>query len=406
MMKLQQPKYQKQIPLGQKSESVDFFLPPLLVGLFGGISWFWSEGPGLKAFLFGGPLVAFGVAAGWWAWSHHQSRVQQIGNAQQVQMKRLHQECSALPLLCADVIPIWSRQVETARKQTETAIAELAQRFASLVERLYATIAASRQASFGGENKRAVEFFTHSEDVLQGVVDSLRATQLERIKMLNEVLRLSEHTEQLKQMTKEVGVIARQTNLLAFNASIEAAKAGIAGRGFAVVAESVRALSNHAADTGKDMVQTIDYISESISKTVGSAQQETSQDARILKYSEEQIEGVMSTFNQIVMDLTDSAETMQKQAEGICQEIESMLVELQFQDRTSQILGQVRDNIGELATALRAQITAYKSGEPVEPLDAKAWLEKMTQSYATFEQHVAHFGKLSQHPTDQGITFF
>lgn len=137
-------------------------------------------------------------------------------------------------------MPIWAKQVESSRQQTETAIVELSSRFMGISERLQETVQASQHAAgeLDGQNADgALKVLSQSDSELSQVIDSLKATQASRDQTLSQVRSLTAYTGELRTMAADVAAIAAQTNLLALNAAIEAARAGEAGRGFAVVAD-------------------------------------------------------------------------------------------------------------------------------------------------------------------------
>ena len=306
--------------------------------------------------------------------------------------------------LCTTAMPIWNRHIETARQQTEAAVTSLTQRFAALVQRLENTAAAARRAS-DGDTTSVVALVAQSEASLNTVVDSLRATQQGRTAMLEEVRALTRYTEELKRMAAEVAAIAGQTNLLALNAAIEAARAGASGRGFAVVADEVRKLSTLSSNTGKHMADKVNVINESIESAFAIAERSSADDVAAVTRSEAAIRSVLEDFTQIVGDLRDSAVLMENESDGVREEIEDMLITLQFQDRTSQILAQVGSTLVDLEQTIGQRRIASARGEH-QDFDVSGWLRDMEQGYATLEQRLNHRGEQTQGGAQPDITFF
>jgi methyl-accepting chemotaxis protein len=308
--------------------------------------------------------------------------------------------------LCLEVFPIWSRQIETTREQTETATTELANNFSRIVERLSHAFP-THSGSDGKHDKNSIEStFTFAEKSLQSVITSLQATQHDRAAILDEVRMLTTYTDELQKMASEVDAIAGQTNLLALNAAIEAARAGEAGRGFAVVADEVRKLSSLSSATGKNMTEKVNVINGAVNGAFAVAEKATKDDDGMMERAENSIKEVLSSFTVTVEDLARSKQAMQQEGQHIQQEIAEMLVSLQFQDRTSQILNQVNRSVEELSVTITQVHTDQQKGQDFTDKDVRQWLTKMEKGYAMLEQRKNHgLGKTQQHVSED-ITFF
>lgn len=315
-----------------------------------------------------------------------------------------------LEALCLLAIPVWTRQIESSRSQTEQAIVELSGRFCGLSSRVKETVSAS-QATAGdmaGNNGDGVSaVLAQSENELMQVLNSLKLSQTSRVQMLHQVRELTAYTNDLRTMAGEVRAIAQQTNLLALNAAIEAARAGEAGRGFAVVADAVRTLSSQSSETGQKMSTNVDIINKAINQLVQAAAKTTENDNNSISNSEATIHCVIDRFKTVTGRLSDSAGLLQSESIGIGSEVDELLVTLQFQDRVSQILSHVRDNM----TALHVRMEKSRGPDgQLDAIDAHTWLKDMEKTYATSEQRANHhsIGQPTQPASSPSndVTFF
>lgn len=302
--------------------------------------------------------------------------------------------------LFQQALPVWVRQIETAGSQTEQAINDLTARFVDIAQRLDHTVQASQAAADNGGT--GAGGLASSESDLYQVVESLQVAQQSRDEMVSEVSTLTAYTSELRSMAADVAAIAAQTNLLALNAAIEAARAGEAGRGFAVVADAVRTLSSQSSETGQKMSAKVDIINAAVTRLVAVAGESSERSQSNVSASQSTIESVLARFSAITGQLQQSADGLLTESAGIGQEISQVLVALQFQDRVSQILGQVRERMSDLQSELQQ---AEHQGQPLT-IDINAWMAAMERGYAMREQRQNHHGKAVDTATDQAITFF
>ena len=316
----------------------------------------------------------------------------------------LQQFCASFMAFTEHIVPLWSRHIETGRTHTEAAITALTHQFAGIVDRLGTAIHTSYQATGMEETHTGrtnlMTVFTQSEHKLTQMMASLKGALHDKEATFAEIRQLTQFTGELQQMARDVATIAMQTNLLALNAAIEAAHAGDVGRGFAVVAEEVRRLSKLSGETGKRITAKIAVINEALTRSSQAASAFADQDAQLVSHAEVSIRAVLQDFTGVMRGLEEAATLLRHESEGIKAEIADALVQLQFQDRVSQLLVHVRQSIHDATTALQHVIATR---EPLAVQELLAGIEKSYTMHEEREQHPHPHGT----PVDTAdITFF
>ncbi|SDJ40883.1 methyl-accepting chemotaxis protein [Pseudomonas delhiensis] len=295
------------------------------------------------------------------------------------------------PLLHA-VLPAWQQNLEQVRKLLAGNVGELFSRFAALAERLQQTLARSESVT-GGEGLG--HDLRQAQQRLHEVTEAFHAASVRKNELLGTIGNLSGYASELQGMSKHVQDIASQTNLLALNAAIEAARAGEYGRGFSVVADEVRKLSKLSADTGQRMVEKVGEINQAIHATVTAAQELSSREEDNLDYLDGVAADILQNLSRNLAALTASAAELQQDTRVTQADIQEIIVGLQFQDRSDQILDHLQGDIGRLHQAVASGDAALAQPQ--------RWLGEMRRQFTTDEERSAR-------PASRGaasdVTFF
>ena len=248
-----------------------------------------------------------------------------------------------LALLVHDVLGAWQHHLKTVKTQTEGAVVQLTNSFGEVLQQFdLAGIGGSKTSANGGvDASKTISLLDLCERELQPVVLSLSSVVDGKDALLVNIHHLATETLALQDMALEVRSIAAQTNLLALNAAIEAARAGESGRGFAVVASEVRMLSKRSAETGTRIGQRVSQIAAIMQTTMTESEAAAIEDKRAVTLSGELVAHVLSHVHKMAA----ASDAMRSHGIVVRKEVEQLLMSMQFQDRVSQILCGVEDNM-------------------------------------------------------------
>ncbi|ALV06946.1 methyl-accepting chemotaxis protein [Roseateles depolymerans] len=288
---------------------------------------------------------------------------------------------------------VLTQQVNATIQTSETAVMDMGERLTrvhdqtgELHQRIVAAVARSEELSAhslsqADQHAAAVNQLAQH----QALFEQTRQSLLDRVRASAEQVR------RLSPLAEMISDIARQTNLLAINAAIEAARAGPEGSGFKVVAAEVRRLSGQTAEAARQVTDGIGQAAQAISQEAGKLEENMGESAAAqMGQIAEHIQGMSRTLGEVVPYLSQLSQDMDGGVDRITSDIIDTLGDMQFQDINRQLLEQINNALGGLSTHF-AQIYQLIDGRaPPPPVQLEELLQMWTKDYVMHAQRVAH----------------
>ena len=214
------------------------------------------------------------------------------------------------------------------------------------------TLAVTAGASEGDSAAKFDTFVRDTSDVMQRVVDSVINNSKLGMELVELTDSIAQHAKDVQGILSEIGAIAKQTNLLALNAAIEAARAGEAGRGFAVVADEVRDLSARTTQFSQQINSLMQGMQVSVKETESAIQGMASQDMTFALESKQQVEKIIRTLEEQDRHRVEALGALAGSASEVETLVGRAITAMQFQDMVSQLLGHILRRVDALSGVL------------------------------------------------------
>jgi len=240
-------------------------------------------------------------------------------------------------------------QVATAMEEMNAAVIEVARNSHSATEAARsARDIAARGGDVVGQAINAMKDVAESTDVTGTTIKSL-----------------GKSSEEIGTIISVINDIADQTNLLALNAAIEAARAGEQGRGFAVVADEVRKLAERTTKATKEISEMINTIQDETTQAVSAMEEGTHKVENGVKLANEagealsQIVTGVEDVNDMIGQIATAAEEQSATAEEIARNMENISEAAQSNvDAINDVSG-ASGSVADIATELKALVGRF-----------------------------------------------
>ncbi|GIU08199.1 methyl-accepting chemotaxis protein [Shewanella morhuae] len=265
----------------------------------------------------------------------------------------------------ADLAKQTKASIQISRESSERVAREL-DASASAMEEMTTTLVHVSESTSNAEN-RAAENETHVTVGQQTVSEALKAMSVLEGAFTNtqdSMLHLVNESTQVSNVLSVIKAIAEQTNLLALNAAIEAARAGEQGRGFAVVADEVRSLAQRTQDSTKE----IDDIVASLQNRTHQVGTSVTQAATLMQKAGGELQRIVVVFEDIrssteaIHGLNTQVAASTEEQSLVSKEIASSMIVIRDNSReVSQIIEQIESTSINLDN--QSQMLRTKAGE-------------------------------------------
>ena len=294
------------------------------------------------------------------------STTQQVAQGSEDQLQGIQNTTNAMTelTLAIDQIAQGSQQQSSAVEQTSSIVNQVSHAMTEVAQNVQAATEGARQTSEAARGgMELVEKTVIGMEKIKGAMDTASG----------KIVELGEQSAEIGKIVTVIDDIAAQTNLLALNAAIEAARAGEQGRGFAVVADEVRKLAERVTEATKEIANLIDNVQKGVTESIKATEDgtnEVSEGAQLTEEAGKALKQIMESVESVAQQI----EQISAAAEEVSASSDEMVTTI---DRVSSMV--------EQNSAASEQMAANST----EVSKAVEGVASITQENSSATQHVS-----------------
>ncbi len=275
-------------------------------------------------------------------------------------------------------LAVWQGNVQLARGQTQSAIDSLTARFVGIHERMGGALAPASHAS-NGEILQTVQHAAEQLGAIASVLEGMLASRQVLVTKFDSLMAANDDIRRLAQQNEQLAGQTGVTDLLSDT-------------------QSWQELAERSAENSRQIAARAKSARQQILAAIGATGEAVAGADEIVENSRAVIDQIIADFRQSAMKLSTTVEQLEDEGREVDREVCDILVHLQFQDRISQILDHVQQDIVRLRSAAEAGPSALPTPQQ--------WLADLEKTYTTQEQRQVHAGQQGHPAVPSQVDFF